>query len=359
MLKVEDIEDPVDVPPPSRPLPPRPDLDHLSSPQPRPQLTHSHQSPPEEPHTYHRRPAVREPHTHFRSSPAHSDDGSDDASSAPSSQVGEESLPAEEDVPPPHIQRDRSRPFTTGAVRLPTPELKGGEERWGQRHHLNRTTPFANTLFSPSKDVHEHKVARTAPVSPKYRRDMKSRAPIFPTDTPQSQRVDVGGSSHQRNVGKTHSHKEHKKAKDTRRATTLKEHVPKTVPLDLAKLQQKHYRSSSAKKKGSRKSTYVRQTQDGPICTVCGVNLDPLAAAAQRRQAYTAAAHPAPHVSDYRTLYTQDGSPQLRGTAVKEHRGDHASPALESVSSLSVSSCSVASEVLERARERRDHFWGE
>lgn len=358
-MKVEDIEEPVDVPPPSQPLPPKPDLDHLSPPPLRPQLTHFRHPPTREPHTHFRRPVVREPHTHFHSSPAHSDD--DDDSNAPSSQGGEGSIPAEEDVPPPHIHRDRSRPFTTGAVRLPTPELKGNEEKWGQRHHLNRTTPFANTLFSPSKDVHGHKVARTAPVSPKYRRDMKSRAPIFPTDTPQSQRVEVGGSARQRDVGAVRSYKEHKKAKDKRRVAKLHmhEHAPKTVPLDLAKLQQKQSRSSSAKKKASRKSTYVRQTQDGPLCTVCGVNLDPLTAAAQHRHAYTAGAHPAPHVSDYRTLYTQDGSPQLRGMAVKERRGDRASPALESVSSLSVSSCSVASEVLERARERKDHFWVE
>ena len=332
-MKVEDIEEPVPVPAPA--LPPKLNLGHPSPPPPRLEHAHFHHAPAREPNT--------------RSSPAHSEN---DDSSTPSSRFEEEPLPPEED-PPPHFQRDRSRPFTVGAVRRPTPELKGEEEQWGKRHHLNLTTPFTNALFSPSKDVHEHKVARTDPVSPKYRRDMKSRAPIFPADTPQSEKVDAKGSSHDRDGENVHS--VHKEAKGKSRVKKLKVHAPKTVPLDLAKLEQRHYRSSPpAKKRGYHKSAYVRQTQDGPMCTVCGVNLDPLTAASQHRRTYTAVSHPGGHHP-----LSQDGSPQLRAPAVRECKGGLASPSLESVSSLSMTSCSVASEVLERARERRDHFWVE
>ena len=339
VMKVEDIEEPITEPAPLLP----------------PSLHSSHPSPPPpEPASLHYPPA-RQPHTHFRSSPAHSDTSD---SSTPSPQAEEKPLPPEEDSAPP-LQGDRSCPVAAGATRRPTPDLKGGEEQWGQRHHLNLTTPFANALFSPSKEAHEHKVARTGPVSPKYRRDMKSRAPIFPTDAAQSERVKAHGVSHQSSDGDVHF--VHKEAKGMSGVEKLKaQHGPKPVPLDREKLQQKHYHLSPSTKKGRRcQSAYIRQTQDGPMCTVCGVNLDPLAAAAQRMRTRTAALHPTPHVSTRRTLYTEDGSPQLRRPALREFGGGRDSPALESVSSLSMTSCSVASEVLERARQRRDHFWAE
>lgn len=332
-MKVEDIEEPVTEPAPLLP----PSL-HPSRPSP----------PPPEPDSLHYPPA-RQPHTHFRSSPAHSDTSD---SSTPSSQA-EEPLPPEEDSAPP-LQRDRSCSVAVGATRRPTPDLKGREEQWGQRHHLNLTTPLANALFSPSKEAHEHKVARTGPVSPKYRRDMKSRAPIFPTDAAQSESVIAHGVSHQASGGGVH-----KEAIGKSGVKKLKvQHAPKPVSLDQEKLQQKNYHLSSSTKKGRpSKSAYIRQTQNGPMCTVCEVNLDPLAAAAQRTR--TAAPHPTQHVSARRTLYTEDGSPQLRRPALREGGGGRDSPDLESVSSLSMTSCSVASEVLERARQRRDHFWAE
>ena len=310
-----------------------------------PNLHPGHPSPPPPRSVQLRRPPARQPHTHFRSSPAHSDT---DGSSTPSSQA-EGSLPPEKDPSPP-LQRDRSRPVAVGAVRRPTPDLKGEEERLGQRHHLNLTTPITNALFSPSKDVAaEHKVARTEPVSPKYRRDMKSRAPIFPTDTVQSEGVSVEGISHGRSGVRVLTVRKEEKSKS--RAKKLKVQAPKTAPLDLARLDQKQYHSSSsAKKEGRCKSAHIRQTQDGLMCTVCGVNLEPLAAAAQRWRTHTAARLPA---------HTQDGSPLLRHPPVRECGGGRTSPDLDSVSSLSMTSCSVASEVLERARERRDHFWAE
>ena len=73
--------------------------------------------------------------------------------------------------------------------RIPTPELQKSVSRQQSRHHLDTTTPSGGgLLISPAKPVvgGDGGVAKSIklpfpPTSPKYRRDMKSKAPIFPS----------------------------------------------------------------------------------------------------------------------------------------------------------------------------------
>ena len=72
--------------------------------------------------------------------------------------------------------------------RVPTPELRKSVPGQQSRHHLDTTTPSDGGLFiSPSKPEvgGERGVVKSVelpypPVSPKYRRDMRSKVPIFP-----------------------------------------------------------------------------------------------------------------------------------------------------------------------------------
>ncbi len=72
--------------------------------------------------------------------------------------------------------------------RVPTPELRKSVPGQQRRHHLDITTPSGGgILISPSKPEvgGDRGVVRSVklpypPVSPKYRRDMKSKVPIFP-----------------------------------------------------------------------------------------------------------------------------------------------------------------------------------
>ena len=81
--------------------------------------------------------------------------------------------------------------------RVPTPELRKSIPGQQSRHHLDTTTPSGGgLLISPTKPEMggERGVVRSVelpypPVSPKYRRDMKSKAPIFP---PPPREVDNG-----------------------------------------------------------------------------------------------------------------------------------------------------------------------
>ena len=76
--------------------------------------------------------------------------------------------------------------------RVPTPELQKSTVQQQSRHHLDITTPAGGgILISPSKpaiaDVGGHEGMSESielpfpSTSPKYRRDMKSKAPIFPS----------------------------------------------------------------------------------------------------------------------------------------------------------------------------------
>ena len=84
--------------------------------------------------------------------------------------------------------------------RVPTPELKKSVPGQQSRHHLDTTTPSDGGLFiSPSKPEvgGDRGVVKSVelpypPVSPKYRRDMRSKVPIFP---PPPRKVD---GSHQK-----------------------------------------------------------------------------------------------------------------------------------------------------------------
>ena len=72
--------------------------------------------------------------------------------------------------------------------RVPTPELRKSVPGQQSRHHLDTTTPSGGgLLISPSKPevrggrgVVKSVELPYPPVSPKYRRDMKSKAPIYP-----------------------------------------------------------------------------------------------------------------------------------------------------------------------------------
>ena len=74
--------------------------------------------------------------------------------------------------------------------RVPTPELRKSSPNQQSRHHLDITTPSGGgLLISPAKPMvvgGDKSVANSValpypPTSPKYRRDMKSKVPIFPS----------------------------------------------------------------------------------------------------------------------------------------------------------------------------------
>ena len=90
-------------------------------------------------------------------------------------------------IPRPDANRERD-----GEVegRVPTPELRRSNLEQQCRHHLDTTTPSGGgILISPEKPAVSGYGDMTKlpiqlpfpPTSPKYRRDMKSKAPIFPS----------------------------------------------------------------------------------------------------------------------------------------------------------------------------------
>jgi len=261
--------------------------------------------------------------------------------------------------------------------RLPTPELKKIPPERKIRHHLDRTTPCKGAILtSPPKearhgwnpeemsDVGEEEADNENPLTqarippgvtktlPRYRRDMTSRAPIYPT--------------HSSTLTVPHSAPQHATT------TTRPARRPDVIGTKQSRTFKKARRSiqtqtrSPPNSKPAIPSRRVRPTDGGNEdleCSFCGSPL---------RQPPTTAHRKSRLIADNRQLATRKSStsttqptrapvnlPQQPRTAnfpVGHHQKQHQ---LLSGSLLSLSSCSVATEVLERAQRRKETFWNQ
>ena len=317
----------------------------------------------------------------------------------------------------PHVEHPHSpqpAPTETPAYegRVPTPILQeASDERLQYRHHLNRTTPsVGGLLVSPVKPPYPSS-------SPKYRKDMKSRAPIFPSPGQESQPAKQRFTSGDDHPGPIHDPKiRSSKPSPLRPATTgFSKPVSQGRPTLLTYSPPRTHSHSATSKLRSggafRKLTFDSlrdpahsqhkrdlQASHGrkqaassfQSCETCGALLkssagvtgsgkpaarvllskgrdhskpqvgDPLAAtlSSSRLAHRSSLLSKHSHCSVPHTTGIHGQSPKLadfrRPTAVGQPDRDADELSL---SSLSLSSCSVASEVLRRAQKRRDNFW--
>ena len=238
----------------------------------------------------------------------------------PSSEASDISRGTSEKV----LKLNKSRPVLIDQPRPSTPELKG-KSQWGTRHHLNLTTPVNNGFFSPSKRD-PVQVNRTESISGKYRRDLKSRAPIFPSK--QAHTINIPTLSFDEGL----------------RDESNKKRVVHKLPTDG-----RRPGGQATRRKGETlKELYMEETEDGMMCNICGADLDQSKLVSKNCKRGSALHKKA-------DIYRNGGSPLLR---MPEQ--DQSKPAdWDTLSSISASSCSVASEILERAKIRKEKFWQE
>ena len=227
---------------------------------------------------------------------------------------------------------NKSQPHPVSQVRPPTPELKG-QSHWGTRHHLNRTTPFSGAFFSPQKNHStQHTVAKTHPVSPRYRRDMASRAPIFPATA-------------------LHNTDQYATEKGLHREN------PQILKQNRRNLHSVHKGRDHMRREENTLPEFTKETSGGLECSVCGAELDNSAYMNSSQLKATKKKQSVKKKRDVRVGQNpHNSSPNL---AAPRSSKKNVPADLESLSDISASSCSIASSVLERARERRDNFWKE
>lgn len=239
--------------------------------------------------------------------------------------------------------------------RLPTPELKEIPPARKIRHHLDRTTPCKGAILtSPPKKVYhgwnpeeEDEDPLTDPVHtippgvtkilPRYRRDMTSCVPIYPSHTTHT-------TDHQERQPNITIRK--KPGATSNRKTVTKQHG------NLHKTQTQ----VSSQKTTTAASRKVKVTENDDLeCSFCG---SPLRQPTHKRL-----------ITDNRPLAmhkigtaqpTTKAPQQLRKTPqlpLSQHLSQQQKPLSGSL--LSLSSCSVASEVLQRAQHRKATFWNQ
>ena len=290
--------------------------------------------------------------------------------------------------------------------RVQTPNIQRSSSDF-KRHHLDLTTPVDGGLFlSPKKSSTEpESVLLPFPrVSPKFRRDMKSRAPITPppkqtkdeciqvdgdiVDSPQTSQSPPAAKA--RSNPLSHKHSQHIPAssspyhsqclpggKDNKSIRKLDFGPHQTVP-------SAHTRFTASK---SIPKSYAHRVEGNAHaqkdnCGICGAHLStsstryskPVRQAsshksvpkylgaqngngglgAPTRPQFSAPSGGVPPFSqrplsstNYMTRLPTQGGVNDRSRDIDE----------VSLASLSLSSCSVASDVLKKARDRRDHFW--
>lgn len=223
--------------------------------------------------------------------------------------------------------------------RLPTPELKKIPPARKIRHHLDRTTPCKGAILtSPPKEVHhgwnlgddEEEDPLTGPtippgvtkILPRYRRDMTSHAPIYPSQT-------------------THT-VTHRQPNVTIRKK------PRTS--GRTKMQERNFHKTQTQVPSRKTTATTRKmgvTEDDNLeCSFCGSPLHQPAHKSSRLQA------------DNRPLAMHSiGSAQPTANVPRQPRKAQHQPLSGSL--LSLSSCSVASEVLQRAQHRKETFWNQ
>ena len=235
--------------------------------------------------------------------------------------------------------------------RLPTPELKQIPPDRKIRHHLDRTTPCKGAILtSPPKEARhgwnpeedeDDEDPLTGPILPpcvtkilpRYRRDMSSRAPIYPTST---------------------THTMHQQ--DKHPVITLKKsgisNSRKTFPKQSRDTQRTQAFVTS--KNPTRTNRNVGTTENEDLdCSFCGSMLrQPLQKSSRL-------------MGDNKPLamhgITQPATGAPRNVQKPHHPlSQHLSQQQPlSGSVLSLSSCSVASEVLQRAQHRKATFWNQ
>lgn len=266
--------------------------------------------------------------------------------------------------------------------RVPTPLLRDSPGA-PTRHHLDLTTPSSGgLLISPIKLPYP-------PSSPKFRRDMRSSAPIFPSPeliTSTTGETEEGGQQGRTAVLRPPV------TTGTRRQKTVSATIPMRVPTSSTTRNPpktgafQKVRFDSGKTKMHKKLRQSSETTThAESCETCGAKLRPplhgtryTSTGQKDLHARTLPAghtfsrqppHSLYHVQspEYyaHTLPHQSRKPSLHATSHTQSdlkrppstgQLDRDIDAM-SLSTLSLSSCSLASDMLKRARNRRDTFW--
>ena len=299
---------------------------------------------------------------------------------------------------PPEPTRPRSEPLqqTSGEEsyytgRVPTPVLRtvatsNSAIDMTQRHHLDVTTPTdGGLLVSPVK-------LPFPPASPKFRRDMRSSAPVFPS--PQTSHS-IREATERASQGAVKS-----RSVQTAPSWSLSFQHPATAPQRSSSRHAQPTHSSrvnsspfppshpphgavrqlnfdpTARIRSGPFTTQLacttcqpsasRPPPAPPHCTMCGAHLrhsspapgssapgqppqTELSHSVPQRRVHLDGGHSSPSAARVTRLADlSSDSPRPGGTVID--------PDQFSVSSLSLSTCSVASDVLRRARDRK-HFW--
>ena len=224
--------------------------------------------------------------------------------------------------------------------RLPTPELKQIPPARKIRHHLDRTTPCKGAILtSPPKDVRhgwnpeEDENPLTGPtipagvtrILPRYH--MSSHAPIYPSSA-------------------THTvHQQHRQPHITTKKNSGVSNSRKTVTKRGVHKTQTQVSSNTANRK-------IKATEnDGLECSFCGSELHQPMDKSSRL------------LGDNRPLAMHTTGTARPTTNLPQHPRKLHPPLSQrqplSGSLLSLSSCSVASEVLQRAQHRKATFWNQ
>lgn len=321
-----------------------------------------------------------------RSEPGHPSDtsgGSKIGHEPPGSRGEEADSPVTPPQPQLHVDRGSEQPvenpqeepiFPVYDGRVPTPDLQDGVTR--PRHHLDLTTPVVGgVLTSPVKLPYP-------PTSPKYRKDMKSVAPIFPSPMPRTtelalRKSQLNSGSTQHQVSSSLSHSTHH----------TRWHPPRTSSPNVTEdgaVRQLRFDTRKAHTQGNQ-TAGVRATHM-ETCDTCGSRLRPPASRPGQtvglsrnprerlqplRQDWrhkSGVTYMPPSTTQvagphrvYRPSYTTARLAHSAHTALstqKEYTPLPANTGRErDIDQLSLSSCSDASDLLRRAQERRDYFW--
>ncbi len=319
---------------------------------------------------------------------------------------------------PEQDSQDKPTTFPLYEGRVPTPDLQDGVTHLIPRHHLDLTTPAdGGILTSPIKLPYP-------PASPKYRKDMRSVAPIFPSPKPKTSemRSDAqgrGASSKPIHPLVTQGQKAVSGATMPRpmehvryRTTASKDIRPAHPPLASSPHVANTSRSDAVRQlqfdtRARAQGSQTARTQASHMesCVTCGSSLRPPtsrpcpaslgrqpvrlrdepkddiqpsrrerrrvqteAAPARGRVTYTGPQGTSTAATPYRRGVSRPGY-----VAASSARLAHTAPSLPStrtdygipppvrhdrdIDELSLSSCSVASDLLRRAQDRRDYFW--
>lgn len=245
--------------------------------------------------------------------------------------------------------------------RLPTPELKQIPPARKIRHHLDRTTPCKGAILtSPPKeachgwnpeddnDEEDPLMESTIPpgvtkILPGYRRDMTSRAPIYPSHA-------------------SHPATDHQERSSNITTRNKRLGSKRTVTQQQRNLYKTHTLVSNRKTTATTANRKMKATENDDLeCSFCG---SPLRQPTTTHKSSRLVADDNRPLAIHRiitgpsTVTTTNVPQQPRITQLPPQRHLSQQQPL-SGSLLSLSSCSVASEVLQRAQHRKATFWNQ